>query len=128
MRHEEIDLDHQDNEGDTALIVAAQHGFVAIVKMLREKGANVNIKAKDGNNALTQACQIAEKSKIIDLFAIEQTKIAIIAELLKDNDLDLAICPTTKKLVIEQELERLLPKAQALRDKQEETDLQLVSG
>ncbi|HME58834.1 MAG TPA: ankyrin repeat domain-containing protein, partial [Terracidiphilus sp.] len=43
------------NKGDTALILAAGNGDLEIVKLLLEKGANIEAKDSDGYTALERA-------------------------------------------------------------------------
>ena len=49
------DVNIKNNYGITALIYAAEHGNLEIVKYLVEKGANVNIKDNHGRTALDLA-------------------------------------------------------------------------
>lgn len=46
------DINIKDEDGYTALILAAQKGYKNVVEKLLEKGADVNLKNKDGLNAL----------------------------------------------------------------------------
>eukprot|EP00042_Codosiga_hollandica_P031256 m.188050 g.188050 ORF g.188050 m.188050 type:complete len:238 (+) comp53593_c0_seq1:46-759(+) len=47
-----IDYDHVNEEGDTALIIAARWGYTDCLALLLGAGANVTIKDKDGMTAL----------------------------------------------------------------------------
>jgi len=47
-----IDLNIRDNNGETALMYASFYGYLSIVKMLIEGGANIYIKNKDGKNVV----------------------------------------------------------------------------
>ena len=50
-----IDLDYQDNDGNTFLILSIKEGLNKLTKFLLEKGCNVNIQNKEGNTALHYA-------------------------------------------------------------------------
>ena len=50
-----IDLNYQDNDGNTFLILSIRHGLNKLTKFLLEKGCNVNIQNKEGNSALHYA-------------------------------------------------------------------------
>jgi ankyrin repeat protein len=49
------DLDERDNEGNTALIIAASSGYTDVVEVLLDAGAGVNVKSRDGKTALMLA-------------------------------------------------------------------------
>ena len=59
-------LDKRGWNNDTALIRAAREGAVAICEELLAAGASVNLKNKDGNNALWMAC-VSESEHIIQM-------------------------------------------------------------
>ena len=42
----------QDRDGNSALMIACRGGNMVIVKLLIEKGANINLQDSDGNSAL----------------------------------------------------------------------------
>jgi uncharacterized protein len=51
-----VEVNAQDNDGATALMLASQNGHLNVVKALLEKGADVNAKANEGETALMVAC------------------------------------------------------------------------
>ena len=53
----EIDVDHKDSVGATALIIASREGHEVIVQALLDKGAKINHQAKNGVTALIIASQ-----------------------------------------------------------------------
>ena len=59
-----IDIDNKDKYGITALMLAAEKGYIDIVNFLISNGADVNIQTKAGWTALMSA---KGKSEIIDL-------------------------------------------------------------
>ena len=48
----EVDIDVQDNDGNTALIMASQNGYFDIVKLLVDNGAYIEIKNNSGCTAI----------------------------------------------------------------------------
>ena len=58
----------EENSGATALMIAAQRGFKDIVKYLLIKGADMNMKAKNGDTALS----LAEEHGHVDVIIILQ--------------------------------------------------------
>ena len=70
------DLNLADNDGKTALMLAAEFGSSEAVSVLIQKGANINQRDNQGNTALTYAensknllpAQKIRRSKIIELF------------------------------------------------------------
>ena len=50
-------INDQNNEGKTALIIAAEYGYENIVKILLENGADPLIKSNEGKIALDYATQ-----------------------------------------------------------------------
>ena len=53
----ELDINLQDKDNRTALILACMHGEGAIVReLLQKEGLNVNVQDKDGRTALMWAC------------------------------------------------------------------------
>ena len=52
---EGIDPNIQDNNGNTALILASYHGYIEIVRLLLTANANPNIQNNIGNTALILA-------------------------------------------------------------------------
>ena len=54
LRHG-AELEHQDNDGDTALIIASEHSRNDYVVTLLEHGADANIKNNRGKSALIYA-------------------------------------------------------------------------
>jgi serine/threonine-protein phosphatase 6 regulatory ankyrin repeat subunit B len=54
----------QDNNGNTALIIASEKGYYDTVKLLLDYNANINIKNKDGNNALMMASRYGRNKTI----------------------------------------------------------------
>ncbi len=60
-----IDIDYQEKEGNTLLILAVYYGWEEIVQFLLSKGPNLHLKNKEGDTALDIArkkrhMQIAE--------------------------------------------------------------------
>ena len=47
-----VDLEHQNNQGNTALLMAAKIGDLKIVKELIKNGANIHHKNKNGDDGL----------------------------------------------------------------------------
>lgn len=62
------EVDSRDNNGDTALIVAAKYGQVKAVKVLLKHGASLALQDKDGKTALDYAIEIGNE-EIIDLLS-----------------------------------------------------------
>jgi ankyrin repeat protein len=60
-----IKLDETSDEGDTALMAAAEHGHADIVEMLLKAGANVSITDKAGETAITRAQKTLVKQQAI---------------------------------------------------------------
>ncbi len=60
-----VDVNYQNEDGDTALINASQYGHFKIVKFLVEQGANINIKNINDNTALDVAKE-NEHMKILE--------------------------------------------------------------
>ena len=56
-KNKAIDVNVQDNMGNTALICAARNGHFAVVQALLAKGANVNVQTKYGGTALICAAK-----------------------------------------------------------------------
>ena len=50
-----IDINIQDEDGNTFLILSIKHSLNKLSEILLEKGINVNIQNKDGNSALHYA-------------------------------------------------------------------------
>ena len=65
------DINARDNNGDTALIVAASFRKAEMVKLLLDYKANVNIKNQDGDTAL----MIAESKGFSDIVTLLKEKI-----------------------------------------------------
>ena len=47
-----VDINHTDKEGNTPLILAIKENNLAFVRLLIDKGANLDIQNKDRNTAL----------------------------------------------------------------------------
>jgi hypothetical protein len=60
-----IKLDETSDEGDTALMAAAERGHAEIVEMLLKAGANVDITDKQGETAITRAQKTLAKQQAI---------------------------------------------------------------
>ena len=60
----EVDIDAQDQEGNTALMLASQNGYFDIVKLLVDNGAYIDIKNKYGITAI----DYSRNSEILKLF------------------------------------------------------------
>lgn len=75
LNYKKTNIDIQNNEGQTALILAIQQGNEDLVRKILEKGANPNIVDNKGNNALRMASDLGDvtifnillQSKKIDL-------------------------------------------------------------
>ncbi len=66
--HAGADVNANDDNGDTALIIASENGYTDIMKILLDAGADVNVKNKDGDTALmltTERLRNPEKRKEI---------------------------------------------------------------
>lgn len=61
------DIEHRNDQGETALISAAQNGHKEIVQMLLDAGANVNQENADGETALDLAIKLRHKKDLVDL-------------------------------------------------------------
>ena len=61
------DIEHRNDQGETALIAAAQNGYTEIVQMLLDAGANVNQENADGETALDLAIKLRHKKDLVDL-------------------------------------------------------------
>ena len=58
-----VDVNSTDNEGYSALQAAAENGYLDVVKLLVEKGANVDYK---GEYTALQLAEMAEQVEIIE--------------------------------------------------------------
>src|SRR4029079_18644074 len=58
-----IKLDESNDDGDTALMVAAEHGHAEIVEMLLKAGADVSITDEAGETAITRAQKTLAKQQ-----------------------------------------------------------------
>ena len=71
----DIDVNVQDQDGNTALMVAAEDGQLNVVEMLlEEKGINVNLQNQDGNTALLLAAENGQLNVVKMLLAAEKNK------------------------------------------------------
>ena len=61
------DIEHRNDQGETALIAAAQNGHKEIVQMLLDAGANVNQENADGETALDLTIKLRHKKDLVDL-------------------------------------------------------------
>ena len=57
--------DATSEDGDTALMAAAEHGHAAIVEMLLKAGADVSITTEAGETAITRAQKTLAKQQAI---------------------------------------------------------------
>ena len=55
-----MDIDHKDKKGNTALMIAAERGCFAVVKILLAAGADIKIQQKDGLTAKDVAASSVE--------------------------------------------------------------------
>ena len=55
LSHDQLLVDLRDDEGRTALMIAAQKDHAGLMEMLLALGANPGLKAKSGDTALTLA-------------------------------------------------------------------------
>lgn len=55
LQESKEDINSQNKEGKTALIIAAEYGYTDIVKLLLDNGANMLIKSNEGKTALDYA-------------------------------------------------------------------------
>ena len=63
---EGVDVDWDENEW-TPLIIAVIWGYVDIIRLLVDNGANINSKGNDGNTALHLAAKIGDKESMLTL-------------------------------------------------------------
>ncbi|KAG9013904.1 hypothetical protein FRB94_004284 [Tulasnella sp. JGI-2019a] len=61
---ETFDIDEKDEYGFTALHLAADRGYLPVVKLLVEKGANIGVKDPDGHTAISLA-QVGDHEEIV---------------------------------------------------------------
>ena len=57
LENRDVDIDHQDADGMTALMYASAHNYVKVAKILRERGAKVNLTDKSGMTAMMYAAK-----------------------------------------------------------------------
>lgn len=64
---EGVDVDFQDDYGDTALMIASHHGCNEICKFLIDNGANINIQNEQGDTALIYSsyCKHLDTCKLL---------------------------------------------------------------
>ncbi|TXJ57083.1 ankyrin repeat domain-containing protein [Brachyspira aalborgi] len=55
-------IETKDKENNTALILASKFGYIEVVKILIENGANINAKNNDNSTALIEASSFSTKS------------------------------------------------------------------
>ncbi len=72
LKHDKVNVDDVNENGQTALHVAAMISNVVAVQKLLEKGANPNILDKWGRSPLHVAALTAEKAKIFDLLVAHE--------------------------------------------------------
>ena len=65
LQHKRIDVNIQNNEGDTALHLAAIDGYLSLTKDLIKKGANTTIRNNDGYTPLEKAIAYSRSSNIL---------------------------------------------------------------
>lgn len=75
-----VNIDFQDDNGNTALIIAAEHNLLELTENLIERGANLNLKNNDGKSTLIIACENF-KLKIANLLVKKGADLDI-----QDND------------------------------------------
>ena len=68
-----LNLDLQDQDGDTALMVAVFNGRPKVVEQLIENGASLDLQNQYGDTALTIAIQNGS-SKIVKQFKMEKSQ------------------------------------------------------
>lgn len=56
-----LDVNAQDNDGNTALSNAIRRGHVQLAKLLLERGANIHLARKDGITPVLEACDILQQ-------------------------------------------------------------------
>ena len=59
-----VNVDFQNIEGETPLIIASREGHVDVVTFLVEHGANLNLQCRLGNTALMTACLYKERDVV----------------------------------------------------------------
>merc|ERR1712096_506691 len=68
LRMDSIDINHRDEDGDTALTIAANNGHVEVVTaLLRMDNININHASDSGATALFMACQNGHRDVVDDL-------------------------------------------------------------
>ena len=78
MLRKKVDVNVQDHKkGRTALMYAVVTGKVAVVKRLVRAKANMNLKTKDGDTALSLAINVGKNKKIIKLLGGKSVKPAL---------------------------------------------------
>ena len=77
-----VDVNMQDNEGETCLFVAARSGYIVLVKSLVENGADVAIVDNDGMSC----ADAARYDKKIEQYLLDNG--AFLTEEVQDDDLD----------------------------------------
>ena len=71
-------IDAQDPQGNTPLIIAAKAGSMSGVRFLLKKGASVNLKNTAGETALKFAKKIHENKRIINAELVEERVVAML--------------------------------------------------
>lgn len=69
-----LDINKEDNEGGTPLIIAAKAGMINAIKTLIAKGADINYKNKFGRNALQEAVLQGNTKAFDDLYRVLEDK------------------------------------------------------
>ena len=62
---ERIDVDYQDEYGDTALMHASRYGYLEIVEYLLENKANLNLQNEQGETALMLASEYGDYIEVV---------------------------------------------------------------
>ncbi|BFI15409.1 hypothetical protein MPTK1_5g12230 [Marchantia polymorpha subsp. ruderalis] len=86
-----LDIDSQDRQGNTALILAAESGHTAAFQMLVQSGANVFLLNDNGYNCVHVAAKSCQND-LLEAFLIDEDSAEFLgSELLEGKE---ALCPT----------------------------------
>lgn len=110
LQQEELMLDHQDKNGDTALLIAVEKNNEQITELLLEIGADPNICNKWGYSPLYLAINNNNK-KIIKLLLTHKALVETINNALEINASAEYTFDLVKRLNVEKEVKKIIRKA-----------------